>query len=156
VKKLVLLGLLIVATAIVTAQTMKPKGTAGHVGGDAATLIEVENSWPEAAMKKDIPTLERYYADDVTDVGPDGMMSTKTQDIDDIRNGVFVVESATATDLKPRIYGNAAVVTGTSDFKGKYKDQDVSGRYRFTDTFVKQDGQWRCVATQVTRIVEQQ
>jgi ketosteroid isomerase-like protein len=61
---------------------------------------------------KDIPTLERYYADDVTDVGADGTMSMKSQ--------------------------------------------DISSRYRFTDTFVKRNGQWQCVATQTTKIVEQQ
>jgi ketosteroid isomerase-like protein len=149
-------GIVALAIFALTAQTPKPKGTAGRSGGDAAALVDIENAWADAVIKKDIPTLERYYADDVTDVGPDGTMTTKEQDISDIKNGVFVVESATATDLKPRIYGNAAVVTGTGDLKGTYKDQDISGRYRFTDTFVKQNGQWKCVATQVTRVMEQQ
>ena len=156
-KKIATVSLIAVVAVVASAAlAQKPKGTAGRAAADEAALVAIENSWPEAVMKKDIPTLERYYADDVTDVGPDGGMTTKQQDVDDVRNGVFVVESATATDLKPRIYGNAAVVTGLGEMKGKYKDQDISGQYRFTDTFVKQNGQWKCVATQATKVVEPQ
>ncbi len=154
-KMIVAITIPVLAIVALTAQMQKPKGTSGRAGGDVAALVDIENSWGDAAMKKDLTTLENYYADDVTDVGPDGMMNTKQQDLDEIKNGVFVVESSQATDLKPRVYGNAAVVTGVADFKGKYKDQDVSGRYRFTDTFIKENGRWRCVATQVTKIVEQ-
>ncbi len=156
-KKIAAVGIVALAIFALTAQMQKPKGTAGRAGGDAATLVDLENSWPEAVMKKDIPTLEKYYADDVTDVGPDGSLSTKQKDLDDIRNGVFVIESANATELQPRVYGNAAVVTGVGEItKGTYKGQDIAGRYRFTDTFVKKGGQWQCVASQATKIVEQQ
>lgn len=155
-KNLAAMGIVALAIVALTAQTPKPKGTAGRSSSDEAAVMEIENSWPEAVIKKDIPTLEKYYADDVTDVGPDGSLATKQKDIDDIRSGVFVVESANATELTPRIYGNAAVVTGVGQITGKYKDQDISGRYRFTDTFVKRNGEWRCVATQATKIIEQQ
>ncbi len=151
------IAIMALAVLAFTAQMQKPKGTAGRMGGDAATLVDIENSWTDAVIKKDIPTLEKYYADDVTDVGPDGALTTKQQDIDDVRNGVFVIEPANATDLQPRIFGNAAVVTGIGEIKkGTYKGEDISGRYRFTDTFIKQNGQWRCVASQATKIVEQQ
>jgi len=30
----------------------------------------------------------------------------------------------------------------------------ASGQYRFTDTFVKRGGRWRCVASQGTKIVK--
>jgi len=156
VKSIAEVGIVALAIFALTAQAQKPKGTAGRMGGDAAMLVEIENSWVDAVIKKDIPTLEKYYSDDVTDVGPDGSLSTKQKDLDDIRNGVFAIESGNATDLQPRIYGNAAVVTGVGEIKGTYEGQDISGRYRFTDTFIKQNGQWRVVASQATKIMEQQ
>ena len=129
-KKLAPLAILaLLAIVALTAQTQKPTGTSGRASADEAAVMTIENSWPDAVIKKDI---------------------------DDIKNGVFVVESANATDLTPRIYGNAAVVTGVGEIKGTYKDQDITGRYRFTDTFVKKNGQWQCVATQTTKIVDMQ
>ena len=92
----------------------------------------------------------------MTDVGPDGSLSTKQKDLDDVRNGVFVIESGNATELQPRIYGTAAVVTGVGEIKGSYGGQDISGRYRFTDTFIKQNGQWKVVASQATKMMEQE
>jgi hypothetical protein len=49
--------------------------------------------------------------------------------------------------MKARIYDQAAVVTGIYTLKAVQKGQDISGRYRFTDTFVRQKGQWRLVST---------
>ena len=39
---------------------------------------------------------------------------------------------------------------GVSSVKGHDKKNDISGQYRGTDTFVKQNGEWRPVASQVT------
>ncbi len=44
-------------------------------------------------------------------------------------------------------YGNAAVVTGLGVQDGSYKDQRLVAKVVFTDTFVKQKGKWRAVAS---------
>lgn len=49
---------------------------------------------------------------------------------------------------------DAAVITGKSIFKGKVKDQDVSGEYRFADVLVKRGDCWQAIAGQVTRIAK--
>ena len=55
--------------------------------------------------------------------------------------------------MKVRVFGNAAVVTGRTTIKGgKYKGKDISGQYRFTDTWVKRNGHWLCVASANTRV----
>jgi hypothetical protein len=33
-----------------------------------------------------------------------------------------------------------------------YKGQDISGKYRFTDTWVKRNGKWQAVASQSTKL----
>ena len=33
-----------------------------------------------------------------------------------------------------------------------YKGQDISGKYRFTDTWVKRNGKWQAVASQYTKV----
>src|SRR4051794_5126530 len=41
---------------------------------------------------------------------------------------------------------------GSTD-KGSYKNSDISGRFRWTDVFVKRNGRWEIVAGQGTRII---
>jgi ketosteroid isomerase-like protein len=55
-------------------------------------------------------------------------------------------------DMKVRVYGSTAVVTARATSKGRFKGQPFSESERSTDVFVKQDGQWKCVLTQLTRI----
>jgi ketosteroid isomerase-like protein len=155
VRKLIPLVVLLVAFIALSAQTSrkaKPAGTSGS-SADVNALMDIENGWPDAMAKKDVSFIERNYADDITDIGPDGALNTKQQDIDDLKSGKFVVESGTSAELQPRVFGNTAVVTGIADLKGKYNGQDISGRYRFTDTYVKENGKWKLVATQATKIV---
>ena len=45
------------------------------------------------------------------------------------------------------IYGDAAVVIGTSAQVGKFKGQSLAPTIVFTDTFIKQNGKWRAVAS---------
>jgi hypothetical protein len=44
------------------------------------------------------------------------------------------------------------VAAGNSTIKGTYKGQDISGKYRFTDTWVKRNGKWQGAASQSTKI----
>ncbi len=55
-------------------------------------------------------------------------------------------------DLKVRVYGDCATVTGMYREKGTVKGKPISRRGRFTDTWVKQNGAWLCVASQNTLI----
>jgi ketosteroid isomerase-like protein len=54
--------------------------------------------------------------------------------------------------MKVKDFGDVAVVTGHSTFKGKYKGQPVTVVLRFTDVFVKRDDRWLVVASQGTQV----
>ena len=71
-----------------------------------------------------------------------------------MKSGEDVVTSAAADDMKVRVYGNAAVVTGRYTVKEQFKGTDLSGPYRFTDTFIKRAGRWQCVATHSSKIAQ--
>jgi ketosteroid isomerase-like protein len=116
-------------------------------------LIKLENDWNNAMVKRDVAALSRIVADDWTDIEPEGI-SNKAQTLASLKSGEQVWTSAVADEMKVRVYGDAAVVLGRNTVKAQYKGKDVSGQYRFTDTWIKKDGRWQCVATAAVKIAQ--
>jgi ketosteroid isomerase-like protein len=127
----------------------KPKGSPVE-----QALIKLENDWNDASMKRDVAVLGRMLADDYIFTDPDGVMFTKAQNLEMLKSGDDVVTSAVATDMKVRVYGNAAIVTGLNTVKEQLKGKDISGTYAYTDTWVKRPGSWVCVATHASRLAQ--
>jgi ketosteroid isomerase-like protein len=105
-------------------------------------------------MKRDVVVLGRILADDYIFTDPDGVMFTRAQNLEMLKSGDDVVTSAVATDMKVRVYGNAAIVTGRNTVKEQLKGKDISGTYAYTDTWVKRPGSWVCVATHASRLAQ--
>jgi ketosteroid isomerase-like protein len=117
-------------------------------------LIKLENDWNDATVKKDVVVLGNVLADDYIFTDPEGVMFTKAQELAMLKSGEDVVTSAVSTDMKVRVYGNAAVVTGHYAAKEQLKGKDISATYAFTDTWVKRPGAWVCVATHASRLAQ--
>jgi ketosteroid isomerase-like protein len=54
--------------------------------------------------------------------------------------------------MKVAVVGDSGIVQGEGTIKGSYKGKDMSGRYRWTDTYVKRDGVWQCVSSFSSKI----
>jgi len=67
-----------------------------------------------------------------------------------IKSGDIKITSNELSDLKVRVYGDTAVVTGKTDVKGTSGGKDISGPTLFTRVYVKKDGRWQSVAFQQT------
>jgi len=118
-------------------------------------LIKLENDWNNAMVKRDVAALSRIVTDDWTTIDPDdGTIMTKAQSLADLKSGEDVYTSAVGDEWKVRVYGDAAVVLSRETVKEQYKGKDVSGQYRFTDTWIKKAGRWQCVASAGTKIAK--
>ena len=117
-------------------------------------LIKLEVGWADAFLKADVAFYDRILADDYMDTDEAGKVWTKAQDIEDLKSGDLKCTSSINDEFKVRVYGNAAVVTGRLTMKAQYKGKDISGQYRWTDTWVKRSGRWQCVATHLSKIAE--
>jgi ketosteroid isomerase-like protein len=134
------------------ASDKKKKSERSGLNADEQAITKLEEEWAAALVKKDFTVIDRVTAPDWTLTAPDGQMQTKAQTDADLKSGVLKFESVKFSDLKFKIYGDTAVVFGISKEKVSYKGEDMSGEYRFTDVFVKKNGNWQCVATHVTKI----
>jgi len=128
---------------------------AGQNGNIEETIRQLDKQWIKAYPRRDTALLERIYADDLVVTNPDGSIGNKAQEISGLKSGTFSFESITNEEVRVRVFGNLAVVSGRSMMKGRYKEQDISGGYRYTDVYVKRQGSWQAVALQITRITQQ-
>ena len=51
-----------------------------------------------------------------------------------------------------KVIGNVAVVQGSDTEKSSYKGTDTSGKWAWMDVFVKRDGKWLAVRSQLARV----
>jgi len=109
------------------------------------TLAGMERAWCAALVKKDAAALESILADDFTGVGSGGTTSTKAAQLSDVKAGG--VRSCVHDNIKVRLYGDTAVLTGHTVLTGTgFNNRQVL----WTDTFVKRNGRWQCVASHST------
>jgi ketosteroid isomerase-like protein len=125
--------------------------------GRSATSVEdqikkLEQDWAQATIKSGAAAVDQYEADDIITTDPGGRVTDKSQDKTDLSSGDLKFQSMELSDMRVRVYGDTAVAAGTNTLNGTYKGQDISGKYRFTDTWVKRNGKWQVVATQGTKV----
>lgn len=160
-KRIITIAALMIATSpLVFSQTAQSKpgqaAAAGQKGGSAEQeLLKVGKEYEEAIVRGDAAAYDRIMADDYTFTSPTGEVSDKAREIERTKSGDVKFESGRADDVRTRIYGDTAVVTGLWISKGKYKGQDFSGKDRFTTVFVKRGGRWQLVAEHVTSVAAQ-
>ena len=117
-------------------------------------MIKLEEGLANAFVRVDVAFLDRTLADDYIDTDWEGEITPKANFIADLKSGDLKFTSMVNDDYKVRVYGKAAVVTYRETIKGQYKDKDISGLIRETDTWVKGSGGWQCVASHESKIVE--
>jgi len=117
-------------------------------------LIKLENEWADAWVKSDVAFNDRIMADDFTWTSPWGWVVTKADNLTLIKSGEDVITSWVLADMKARVYGDAAVVTGRNTVKETYKGKDISSQNRWTHTWVRRAGRWQCVAAHSSEIAQ--
>jgi hypothetical protein len=120
-------------------------------------LMQIENDWCTSEVKRDAAMLGRILADDFTSVSNRGTSSTKSQELASLKDMTTSVTTCVNANMKVRVYGDAAVVTGLVTRSGTSKGVTYNDRQvLFTDTYVRRDGRWQCVASQGTVVAAQQ
>jgi ketosteroid isomerase-like protein len=117
-------------------------------------IESLEEARNQAVLHGDVAALDRMTSDDYTFITLRGELRTKSDILKGFASGSFHYESRQISDLKVRVYGDTAIVTGRSMQKGMENGKDYSGDYRFTRVYVKEKGHWVTVALQTTLIRE--
>lgn len=119
-------------------------------------IMNLQQEMIEAMIRGDAASLDRILADDFIGTNPLGQVNYKPRGVEEFQNPDLVVESVETDDLRVRVYGDSAVITGQASMKARLKDQKISmGPHRFTSVYVKNGKRWQLVATQATMIAQQ-
>ncbi len=128
--------------------------TSSPVVDDAETLMALERTWANAVMTHGAAPLEGFLADDFTQTSETGEVRGREETIARVGSSAAVFSSGGLEDMRVRLYGDAAVVTGRFAGEGRAGDEGFTVNVRWTDTFVRRDGRWSCVASQSTTIAD--
>jgi ketosteroid isomerase-like protein len=123
-----------------------------YTARDEADILQLEAEWAKALQTRDTVVMERLLAPEYVGVDPAGVAMGKAQEIDMFKRGDLKFDSIATGGQKVKVYIGGVIVTGTSSVKGKFKDQDISGEYRFIDIFERKPSGWQVVYSQLTKV----
>ena len=119
---------------------------------EGGRVLALETAWGHAIEEKNTKALDMILASTFIAVEIDGSMSNKAEFLASIKSPDYQPSQAVNEQVNVQVYGNAAVVVGIFRVKGMEKGKPYVHRERFTDTWIKQNQTWQCVASQATLI----
>ena len=142
--------------ALLSAGVIRAQERKDATASKAEQEVKAANQlWADSIARGDMEALDRLFADDFVITSGDGRLRDKAAEMADLKPTAdlktyfFNVE-----DVRVRVYGDAAVVTGHAKWRINYQGRDIDNERRYTSMFVKQKGAWRMVAQQVGRIAK--
>lgn len=123
-------------------------GIAAQEKGDPASVVKsLELKWTDAYMRREIQSLASLLAEDFIITVEDGTTYGKSGYISHTADPSVHVQLAQMSDLRIRVHGDAAVVTGAYHEKGDSNGKPYEYHDRFTDVWIKSGGNWQVVAS---------
>ena len=118
----------------------------------AESVIKTLQDICKAYEKKDTDILLKYMTEDFTLTASDGAITTREDEIKEIKSGKVNYQIFENRDMRVRLHDKTAVVTGRTVVKGDYETSPIDAEFQFTDTLIRKNGHWLLVASHASRI----
>ena len=123
---------------------------------DKAQIQQIEKKCAAALVKSDVQALGDIFSSDWLLVANEGPNLTRAQIFQVLQNGDLKFSGVEVGEMEVRVYADTAVVIGENHSKGEWSGQKFASLDRYTDVFVRQAGQWRCVVTHNSSVPEEE
>ena len=127
-------------------------GSSQAVSEDEGRILALETAWNHAEQSKDVAALDQLLASELVYIDYDGSLMNKEQFLAAVKTEGLSPAQIINENQKAVVFGDCAIVTGIYREKGTSNGKPYWRRGRFTDTWVKINNTWRCVASQSTLI----
>lgn len=115
-------------------------------------VLQAERELCQAYQKSDVAGITRGVMEDYTLTNSHGKISGRADDLAEASKGDPKYETFANRDMKVRVHGDAAVVLGITRTMGVSGGKPFDAEFQFTDTFIKDGGQWRLLAGHVSKV----
>lgn len=146
------------ARAAAAAGTTPASAAPGGEANDAATreqLIAQADAWDKAIVRQDRTAIEANMHAGFFQIGSRGERSERAEFINDLMDAKLKIAPYVVENLEVRLHGNTALLTATTRMTGQYDGKPFSTHYRYIDVYLRENGAWKIVSVQTTRIAEQ-
>lgn len=113
-------------------------------------ILALEVAWNQAVQEKDQAALALLISPELVYIDYDGSLMNRREYVASVLSHVMHVDHIANESIRVNVYGEAAVVTAVYHERGQKKGKHYDLRERFTDTWVRQNGGWKCVASEST------
>lgn len=139
-------ALLLVAGALICAIYLARAQESGTAEAERY-IKESEREWAESVATGDTTAVERILAADFVGVDPDGSFYDKAKMVAGTREAPKYFISNHLNEVKVRFYGETAVAQGSESWVRR-TGAPLRGRFVWTDTWIRRNGQWQIVAAE--------
>jgi ketosteroid isomerase-like protein len=118
----------------------------------ANAVLQAERDLAAAYQRSDADGIAQGVMEDYTLTNSMGKVTTRADDIAEAKKNDPKYEIFENSDMKVRVHGDAAVVTGKTHTKGVSGGKPFDFQFQFTDTLVKDGVRWRLLAGHVSKL----
>jgi ketosteroid isomerase-like protein len=118
--------------------------------GDKSLILALEGAWNQAELHHDANAAAAILADTFISVDHHGTLLNRAKYLADLKDTSFKPEEISNADAAVYLYGDTAIVTAAYRTKGTDGGKPFAHHGRFTDTWIKRNGKWQCIADQET------
>jgi ketosteroid isomerase-like protein len=95
--------------------------------------------------------MDKLLSEDYLGITPGGEVLTKTQQLDHMRDGKFLLTKLDISDTRIKLVGNIAIVTCLAQLEGTSDGEPLHGAYRYTRVYQRlAGGVWRVTSFEAT------
>ena len=143
---------LVLITLAALSFTTAPLAQDKSASADEIQIKQLERAWNQAEAKQEVKEVSSLLADTLVYTDYDGSFMNKSEYLKWVVAPQQKADHLYDEGISVQVYGNAAVATGIYRETGTNKGKPYVIRSRFTDTWIKREGVWLCVASQSTLI----
>jgi len=116
-------------------------------------VLKLNREYEEAIARRDASVHERLFAADYTYTPGNGNFMDRAEHMNFTKSGTVEVKSLRSEDVRVRVFGDTAIVTGMWVSVDRRAGQEFAERrIRYILVFVRRGGRWQIVAEQRTGV----